>query len=45
MYVEHRIGDVTIEGPMNLGVLNVGGQCEVFEGIRGDVVLMGKDVP
>ena len=43
--VEHRVGNMSIEGPTYLGVFNVGGQHEVFEGVHGDVILMGKDVP
>ena len=43
-YVECGMGDVTIEGSANFDVLNVGGRCEVFEGVHGDVVLMGEDV-
>ena len=45
VYVECEMGDMTIEGPADLDILNIGGWCEVLEGVRGDVVLVGKDAP
>jgi len=41
--VKHRVGDMSIEGCMYFDVLDVGGRHEVFKGICGDVVLIGKN--
>jgi len=43
--IKRKMGDMSCEGCVYPHVVDIGIGCEVFEGMHGDVVLVGKDSP